>query len=595
MNLRTYRAYTLQQALDAVREDLGPGAVILRTTTARQGGFMGLGARTIVEVTASDAVEPPVFRATPPKPRPRPRPAARPKAGDRDEAGEARREPMPAGPAARRNSAADASRPPAAEMAEMAEAMPTAGSTVESTAAAAPSPTPRPPVAAEPPVLDLDAERRRTRALARRMLADHERRARERAARDAEPARSPAAVTEGPVAEAPVTMPSPPATSEPSSVPSPSAIATPPGDEPAAAAAVPAPAAPAPSAAPAERSFPVADAAGDGSGGRVGRPPTRVRDEELEAIGGLVGEVLRGRHRRGPVPPEFFTRELALLAGEMSREFAESVIDEAMASLGGDAIDASEMEPAAAAAVHRRLAALVPIAEEALPARSPDARPLTVAFVGPTGVGKTTSIAKLAAALRLRHRLNVGLITADTYRIAAVDQLRTYADIIGVPLRVAMDARAMRQATLELADRDVILIDTAGRSQRDERRIDELRDMVEAADPHEVHLVLSAIAGARALRREAAAFSAVGTRKLVLTKLDEAVSFGMLIEAVAGIGLPLSFLTTGQEVPDDLERATAARLADLALEDVSAAAAAAAASGDGAGSRADRPLDGGRR
>ncbi len=521
MNLRTYRAFTLQQALDAVREDLGPGAVILRTTTSRQGGFMGLGARTVVEVTASDAAEPPVFRTSPPTPArrstPPPKPAPRPRA------------------AASERSPEDVA--PAIESAALAEPVRAVKPPPDDRRRPQPPVTPTvvAPFAAESPALDLEEERRRTRALARRMLADHERRAKERTT-----ASAPAAAPPPPVA-----APPPPAAAPPPPV------AAPP---PPVAAPPPVVAAPAP------------PSAVEPSGGRVGRPPARVRDEELEAIGGLVGDVLRGRHRRSPLPPEFFARELALLAGEMGREFAEGVIDDAVASVPADAMD----DPATVGeSVRRQLAARVPVAETALPARSPDARPLTVAFVGPTGVGKTTSVAKLAAALRLRHRLSVGLITADTYRIAAVDQLRTYADIIGVPLRVAMDAAAMRRATLELADRDVILIDTAGRSQRDERRIDELRAMVEAADPHEVHLVLSAIAGPRALRREAAAFSAVGTDKLVLTKLDEAVSFGMLIEAVAGIGLPLSFLTTGQEVPDDLERATATRLADLALEDPS--------------------------
>jgi len=194
-----------------------------------------------------------------------------------------------------------------------------------------------------------------------------------------------------------------------------------------------------------------------------------------------------------------------------------------------------------------------------------DGRPLTIALVGPTGVGKTTTLAKLAARFKLQQGKRVGLITADTYRIAAVDQLRSYADIIGLPLLVALTPTEMQQATNELVDCDVVLIDTAGRSQNDADRIDQLKGFVRAAGPHQVHLVLAATASDRVLAQEVAAFTTVGIDAIVLTKLDEAACLGPPVRVAAQAGRPVSFLTTGQEVPDHLEPAEGRRVAELIL------------------------------
>ncbi len=121
-----------------------------------------------------------------------------------------------------------------------------------------------------------------------------------------------------------------------------------------------------------------------------------------------------------------------------------------------------------------------------------------VALVGPTGVGKTTTIAKLAANYRLREKRRVGLITVDTYRVAAVEQLRTYADIIDLPMEVVATPREMREAVGRMNHLDLVLMDTAGRSPRDEVKIQELKSMLAEAEPDEVHLVLSSTSARRA-------------------------------------------------------------------------------------------------
>lgn len=197
---------------------------------------------------------------------------------------------------------------------------------------------------------------------------------------------------------------------------------------------------------------------------------------------------------------------------------------------------------------------------------SSTARPRVIALVGPTGVGKTTTVAKLAATYKLRHGKKVGLVTSDTYRIAAVEQLRTYAGIIGLPLKVANSPEELGQAIEDLGDCDIVVIDTAGRSQNDARRLDELADFTKAAAPDETHLVLSTTVGDNVLRKTAQRFKALGPDRCILTKLDEAVTTGPIAGLCDRIGLPLSFITVGQEVPDDLEPARVDRLARCVLD-----------------------------
>jgi flagellar biosynthesis protein FlhF len=295
--------------------------------------------------------------------------------------------------------------------------------------------------------------------------------------------------------------------------------------------------------------------------------PARAMRDELEAIKSMVGQVLQRQSHptpapSGDMPQQLFDMYLTLIGQDLSEELANQVVDDIRRELTPAQLrDAGAVREAMLA----HLADFIPTADEPLSLGRRDGRPCTVALIGPTGVGKTTTIAKLAATLKLRRGKAVGLVTADTYRIAAVEQLRTYASIIDVPLEVALTPEDMREALGRLESCDVVLVDTAGRSQHDRDRIEELRRFVLAARPHEVHLVLSGAAGQRVLLREAEAFASVGIDRIVLTKLDEAVSFGMLVNVLRTVGKALSFVTTGQEVPDDLESGRPRRLAELVL------------------------------
>jgi len=189
-----------------------------------------------------------------------------------------------------------------------------------------------------------------------------------------------------------------------------------------------------------------------------------------------------------------------------------------------------------------------------------------VALVGPTGVGKTTTIAKLAANSRVRAQRRVALITIDTYRIAAVQQLRTIADIIKVPLRTVLTVGDLRAALNDLRGYELVLIDTAGRSQRDEMKMSELKSFMAAASPDEVHLVVSATGSTGNVLEVIKRFSDCGPNRLLLTKLDEAEALGRLVSVSSRSDVPVSYLTTGQDIPDDIELASANRLGALVWE-----------------------------
>ncbi len=208
---------------------------------------------------------------------------------------------------------------------------------------------------------------------------------------------------------------------------------------------------------------------------------------------------------------------------------------------------------------------------ESLPTSGPimptkTGEPYIAALIGPTGVGKTTTIAKLAANFSLREHKKVGLITLDTYRIAAVEQLRTYAQIIDVPLKVAMSPEEYQDAVLAMSDRDVILVDSAGRSQRDAIKIQELKGFFALAAPHETHLVLSSASNERVISQAIDRFSDVGFDRVIFTKMDEAVGFGVILGALQKVKAKLSYFTTGQDVPSDIEVGEANTLARLILD-----------------------------
>ena len=300
-----------------------------------------------------------------------------------------------------------------------------------------------------------------------------------------------------------------------------------------------------------------ANRASDGHGSPRENPRDELKDQ-IENLQSMVENLVRRypRHTESDLPEEWFHLYTDLIEADIPEEVVRDLVERVRTQPGEakDATDPLLLKVRVVALLEAEIATCGPIQFSA-------GRRHTVALVGPTGVGKTTTIAKLAANFRLRAKRNVGLITVDTYRIAAVEQLRTYADIIDLPMQVVSTPREMRQAVEQFAHLDLVLIDTAGRSPRDEVKIQELRALLAEAQADEVHLVLSSVAGAAALKRTAERFATVGTTALLLTKLDEATSLGNVLPVLRACGCPLSYLTNGQNVPDDIEAAVPGKLA----------------------------------
>lgn len=289
---------------------------------------------------------------------------------------------------------------------------------------------------------------------------------------------------------------------------------------------------------------------------------------ELTSLKKMMSQVLRAQQGSavpGAESDALFEAYTSLCDGGAPHEIADELIGNAR-----DELSSTELRDAGLVRreVRRQIQSRLRVADNAPPPAKQDGqRPRVLAMIGPTGVGKTTTIAKLAACYKLRHNRRVGLITSDTYRIAAVEQLRTYAEIISIPLKVVMAPGEMQAAIASLADRDVILIDTAGRSPTDAPRLDELKTGLAQARPDETHLVLAAASAPPIVERIVSAFGDLGHNRVIVTKTDEAIGMGGLLAISDLCKAPISYTTFGQEVPDDIRSATRDGLAKLVLPD----------------------------
>lgn len=188
-----------------------------------------------------------------------------------------------------------------------------------------------------------------------------------------------------------------------------------------------------------------------------------------------------------------------------------------------------------------------------------------VVLVGPTGVGKTTTIAKLAGRLALIEKKKVGLITIDTYRIGAVEQLKTYAEIMNIPFKVVITLNEMENAVSELEDCDVILIDTTGRSSKNTMQISELRAFTQKVNADHIALVISGTTKNRDIQTIINGYSEIGYEKMIITKLDETSSYGCIYNIIKKAQKPIAYITTGQNVPDDIRIPLKSEISKLIL------------------------------
>jgi len=190
-------------------------------------------------------------------------------------------------------------------------------------------------------------------------------------------------------------------------------------------------------------------------------------------------------------------------------------------------------------------------------------------FVGPTGVGKTTTLAKLAAQLTLFHQRKIALVTIDTYRIGAVEQLKTYGEIIGVPLDVVMNPEELIYSLNRHQDKDLILIDTAGRPSGNIAQALELKGFLEVIpEPKDVFLVLSSTTRGRDLYKIVEDYNKIRFNKLIFTKVDETDTLGCIINIAYYVSLPVVYVTDGQNVPDDIDEVYPKKVAKLVFKGV---------------------------
>jgi len=274
--------------------------------------------------------------------------------------------------------------------------------------------------------------------------------------------------------------------------------------------------------------------------GRGGPGELTRMSAELAQLKSLVGDLVLDRRAADlpePARAAYHALAVAGLPRELAADLAASLPDGDPARLEG------------------HLASRIPVSGPLLT----DPAPRRVMFVGPTGVGKTTTIAKLAAHFAVSEKRRVALITLDTYRIGAVEQVATYARIIGVPSAVAADRAELAARLDDFADADLVLIDTAGRSPKDLGHVPALARI--RPDGVQVQLVLPATRSVADHAAILAAYAPLAPAALVLTKLDEAQGLGSALHTALTAGTPISYLANGQRIPEDLHLASGARLA----------------------------------
>lgn len=286
---------------------------------------------------------------------------------------------------------------------------------------------------------------------------------------------------------------------------------------------------------------------------RFGREE-QIKSEQSQPESASVqnGEEKKSKEEdEGNKEQEKFIRLLynTMLENEVDEKYANQIIDDAeknrKPNLPFDYILAN---------VYQKMILKFGKAEGIIPAQN---GPKILLFMGPTGVGKTTTIAKIASHYAMEEKKKIVLLTADTYRIAAAEQLRTYANILEVPFRVIYTEEELKTAVSDFGDYDYIFIDTAGHSHQNEELLEKMRQLIKTAGEageYQTFLVLSATTKYRDLQKIASSYKEISDYQLIFTKLDETATLGCLMNLRLYTETPIAYVTCGQNVPDDIEQ-----------------------------------------
>ncbi|WP_153978009.1 flagellar biosynthesis protein FlhF [Paenibacillus xylanilyticus] len=284
-----------------------------------------------------------------------------------------------------------------------------------------------------------------------------------------------------------------------------------------------------------------------GSSSDVQEPNKQGQQElmsELKELKKMMTQLSRQNDLADSLPEEFLYLKERLSDQEVRTEVFESWFETVQTQLNAKELDENEI-------VQSVQQQILTFLEERIEAGIlPGTRIVYVA--GPTGVGKTTTIAKLAAEQMFKHHRKVGFITSDTYRISAVEQLRTYASILNVPLEVVQSPGDTQRAISRLQDCDLIFMDTAGRNYRNELLVSELQSLLAPVENSETFLVMSMTSKSADMFEITEHFSKYGLDKIIFTKMDETGTCGPMINLLHHFPLKIAYVTNGQNVPDDL-------------------------------------------
>lgn len=283
--------------------------------------------------------------------------------------------------------------------------------------------------------------------------------------------------------------------------------------------------------------------------------------EEIKQMKEMMARLSAGSKQTPGYPEPLAKYERLLLDHEMSPDLVERLMLKAAEEFESE--HSPKTEEFARAALKKQLKDIL-----YTPNKKGIAADTRIAhFVGPTGVGKTTTIAKLAAEQVLKHNRKVGFITSDTYRIAAVEQLKTYATILNVPLEVVFSPQELARAFQQLQHCDVIFMDTAGRNFRNQMYVSELNSLLQTKGKSETFLVLSLTSKYKDMKAITDNFAKFRLDKVLFTKMDETHSYGSIFNLLYDFPLQLSYITNGQNVPDDIIETNEDKLIDLLLEE----------------------------